>query len=155
MKFTINALALALALAAAPAFAGQVVAGPGVSLTEAAQAKFNRDTGRDNQQIIPAPAGEASPAARGQLAASAGLTAEEAKSLTLTQLFVAKINREGDRDEQQVSKGGMVTMSSRSAVADRSQLAAAAGLSPAEAAGLSLQQIAAAKFTRDTGSANR
>jgi hypothetical protein len=46
-------------------------------------------------------------------------------------------------------------MSSRSAVADRSQLAAAAGLSPAEAAGLSLQQIAAAKFTRDTGSANR
>jgi hypothetical protein len=150
---TLAAAAVSFAVAA-PMFAAQVEAGPGITLTEAAQAKFNRDTGRDNQQFSPS-AGVSSPEARTQLASSVGISAAQAKSMTLNEIFVAKINAEAPRDQQQLTRGGSVTMSSRSGVADRSQLVAAAGLSPAEASGLSLQQIAAAKFARDTGSNSR
>ena len=155
MKF-INALAAAaIALAAAPAFAGtQVIASPGVSLTEAAQAKFNRDTRGDDRIAFVTP-GKSSPEAKAQLAANAGLSAEEAQGLSLNEIFVAKINRESRGDEQQRPAGGAVTMSSRSVGVADAQLIAAAGLTSAEAAGMTLQEIAAAKFARDTGSDNR
>ncbi len=49
---TIAAVAIAL-VAAVPAFAGtQVVAGNGVTLTEAAAIKFNRDTRSDDRQTV-------------------------------------------------------------------------------------------------------
>jgi hypothetical protein len=156
MKFTIKALAAAaIALAAAPAFAGtQVIAGPGVSLTEAAQAKFNRDTRGDDRHYSVTP-GKSSPESRAQLIASAGLSADEAAGLSLNEIFVAKINSESRGDEQQRAAGGTVTMSSRSVGAADAQLIAAAGLSASEAAGMTLSEIAAAKFARDTGSDNR
>ena len=156
MTFTFKALAAAaVSLAvAAPAFAGQVAAGPGITLTEAAQAKFNRDTGRDNQQFSPVP-GESSPAAVAQLAAVAGIEPGEAQAMSLNAIFVAKINREVGRDQQQLPKSTSVIMSSRSPSAANAQLIAAAGLTPAEAAGMTLTEIAAAKFNRETGRDNR
>ena len=65
---------------------------------------------------------------------------------------MAKINRESRGDERQLVKGGDVTVTTRSVAsgAAYAQLAASAGLSPAEASGMSLGEIAAAKFARDT-----
>jgi hypothetical protein len=143
MKTYLNAVAAAIALAAAaPAFAGtQVVAGNGLTLTEAAQAKFNRDSSDDNQQWIVNP----------------GQSSAEAAATPLNAAFVAKINAESRGDEQQLVKGSGVTMTSRSATAasDRAQLISAAGLSASEAAGMSLSEIAAAKFDRDTYAGDR
>lgn len=138
---TVAAAAIALA-AAAPAFAGtQVVAGNGLTLTEAAQAKFNRDSSDENQQWIVHP----------------GQSAAQAAATPLNAAFVAKINAEGDGDEQQLVKGSGVTVTTRSPVAagDHAQLIAAAGLSASEAAGMSLSEIAAAKFDRDTYAGDR
>lgn len=138
---TVAAAAVALA-AAAPAFAGtQVVAGNGLTLTEAAQAKFNRDSSDQNQQWIVHP----------------GQSPAEAAASPLNAAFVAKINAESRGDEQQLVKGSGVTMTSRSPVAagGHAQLIAAAGLSASEAAGMSLTEIAAAKFDRDTYAGDR
>lgn len=81
-----------------------------------------------------------------QLAASAGLTAAEARSMTLSEIFAAKANRGASFDERQV------VVSSRSATmagdpATR-QLIAQTSLSFGEAASLSLNEIAAIKFNR-------
>jgi len=139
-KTSIAAAVIALA-AALPAFAGtQVVAGNGVSLTESAQAKFNRDTRGDDRQQIVFP----------------GQSAAEAAAKPLNAAFVAKINSESRGDEQQLVKGSGVTMGTRSikAATSHDQLAASAGLSASEAAGMSLSEIAAAKFDRDTNSSD-
>ena len=82
----------------------------------------------------------------------AGLTADEAQGMSLNEIYVAKINREARGDDKQAVKGGQVTMGTRSAFAGSSnvQLIAAAGLSSEDAAGMSLTEIAAAKFARDT-----
>ena len=94
----------------------------------------------------------AADASRTQLAAGAGLTPEEARGLSLTEIAAAKFNRDSDGDDQQrVVRSGDVTVISRSADGTAwSQLAASAGLTPEEARGLSLGEIAAAKFDRDT-----
>jgi hypothetical protein len=144
MKTYINAIAAAaVALAAAaPAFAGsQVVAGNGMTLTEAAQAKFNRDTRGDDRQQIVYP----------------GQSPAEARASSLNAELVAKINAESRGDEQQLVVGSGVTKTTRSSAAgaDRGQLISAAGLSPSEAEGMSLSQIAAAKFDRDTDASDR
>jgi hypothetical protein len=143
MKHYINSLAAAtIALSvAAPAFANaQLIAAAGLtpaeaaglSLTEIAQAKFNRDSrGQDAQQIV------------------SGLSPAEAGASALNDAYVAKIFSEGGRDRVQGAvRGKGVTVASRSAVSgsDRAQLVAAAGLTPAEAAGMTLSEIAAAKF---------
>ncbi len=125
MNSTVNKIAaVAIALVAAvPAFAGtQVVAGNGVTLTEAAQAKFNRDTRPDDRHPIVVP-GQAS-GDYGQLAAVAGLTAEEAQGMSLNEIYVAKINREARGDDKQAVKGGQVTMGTRSSPSPALQRAA-------------------------------
>jgi hypothetical protein len=145
MNYYVKALAAVAVVmtAAAPAFADttQVVAQPGVSLTEAAQAKFNRDTRSDDRQFIVHP----------------GQTAAEAAVSPLNVAFVAKINKESRGDEKQAVKGGQVTMASRSPVVTggNAQLIASAGLSADAAAGLSLTEIAAAKFAHDTATDDR
>ena len=152
MKFYHKAIAAAalVVASAAPVLAGQVVASPGVSLTEAAAAKFNRDTRQDDRQVIGVVPGNSGPEARAQLAASAGLSAAEAKSWTLGEIFVAKINREARGDDRQAVKGAGVTVTTRSgSSADYSQLIASASLSADEAAGMTLTEIAAAKFSRE------
>jgi hypothetical protein len=155
MKYLNAIAAAAIAFAAAPAFADQLAANAGLSpaeaqglsLTEIAQVKFNRDTRGDDRHVFPVP-GDAG--GYGQLAAAAGLSASEAAGMSLDEIFVAKINREARGDEQQAAvKSGGVTMASRSAGgAAHVQLAASAGIS--DAAGLSLTEIAAAKFAAES-----
>lgn len=158
---TIAAVAVAVA-AAAPAFASSQLAASagispevaqGLSLTEIAQAKFNRESSQQDRHEIVVPGSNGNTV---QLAASAGLSADEAQGMSLGEIFVAKINREGGRDKQQVVKGGDVTVTSRSVAsgAAYAQLAASAGLSAAEAAGMSLGEIAAVKFARDTSTSD-
>ena len=152
------AVVAALVGAAAPAFAqSQLIANAGLTpaeaagltLNEIAVAKFNRDAGSDDRQVIftPGVGGEI-----GQVAASAGLAPDEASGLSLTEIAAVKFNRDADPDDsQRVLRGSDVTVTSRS-VGERawSQLVASAGLTTEEARGLSLSDIAAAKFDRDT-----
>lgn len=145
MAFVITLVAAALPADAAT----QVKAGDGMTLTEAARIKFNRDARGDDRQLRVEPGAPSGDYAR--LAASFGMRAEAARGLSLEQVFVAKINHgEGACDRQLVpdGDGGMATRSP-SAATGRAQLARSAGLEPSEAAGMSLAEIAAAKFARD------
>ena len=153
MKYYLNTIAAAsIALAAAaPAFANaQLIASAGLtpaeaaglSLTEIAQAKFNRDSrNQDRQQIV------------------SGRSSAEAGASALNDVLVAKVYREGGRDRVQGAvRGKGVTVASRSGAADpsdRAQLIAAAGLTQAEAAGMTLNEIAVAKFNREADHDNR
>jgi hypothetical protein len=151
MKSYLNAVvAAAFVAVGAPALAEQVKASPGVTLTEAAQAKFNRDTRGDDRHVKPIP-GSSEPSR--QFYASAGLTMGEGRGWDLEQVFVAKINRESRGDDQQrLVAAEPVTMGTRAygQGGDYSQLAASAGLDPAEARGMSLTEIAAAKFAAES-----
>jgi hypothetical protein len=161
MKTYLNALAAAVALSvAAPAIAdGQPAASAGLSpaqaagltLTEIAQAKFNRDTRGDDRHVIVQPR-VATPEARSRLAANAGLPAAEAPGLSLGEIAAAKFNRESAGDDRQRVEHSEVSKAARS-VADNSawaQLIASAGLAPDEAAVLSLTDIARVKFDRES-----
>ena len=151
MKSYLNILAAAAFVAVgAPALAGtQVEASPGVTLTESAQAKFNRDTRGDDRHVKPIP-GSSEPSS--QLYAAAGLTVAEGRAMTLDHLFVAKINRESRGDDQQLVVDELVAMASRAygQGGDYAQLAASAGLDATEASGMSLTAIAAAKFAKES-----
>lgn len=150
---TLAAAALVLSTAA-PVLAEQIAASPGVTLTEAAQMKFNADTGSDTMQRTVVP-GMSSDAARTQLIASGGLTVAEAEGLSLNDLLIAKVNRNGDRDSRQWPVESSVTVATRSVSMPDPQLLSAAGLTEAEAAGLTLNEIAIAKFNRDSSRDNR
>jgi hypothetical protein len=123
--------------------------------------------------------------ANDQLIASAGLTAAEAEGLTLNQIVAAKYNRDrsfsdrqavaltpsGDtaeviaaynsgksfQDLQPLPGAAGVTASSRSMVdpADHAQLIASAGLTAAQAEGLTLNEIVAVKYNRDRSFSDR
>ena len=152
MKLPITAAAaVALLLSGASAFADtRVIASSGVTLTEAAQAKFNRDTRDGEPQVTPTP-GASEPSR--QFYASAGLTIGEGRSMTVDQVHVAKINREARGDDKQLLVAGeSVGMATRAygQGGDYDQLAASAGLTAAEAWGMSLSDIAAVKFARES-----
>ncbi len=154
---------VALSLAAAPVAAAdldQLAAGAGVSaqaaqgmtLNELAARKFNRDSDGQNQQAVNV---DRTPVMidatrHAQLIAAAGLTADEAEGLTLSELAAGKYNVNRDSDERVI-----VVMSTRGPVRIGSQLAAAAGLDGVEAQGMSLTAIAAAKFNRDSNDDNQ
>ena len=168
MKTNLKAVAIAAALAgaAAPALAQSQLIGnagltpaeaQGLSLTEIAAAKFNRGADGDDQQRVLRPRGVTVMSRSGgsdvaQLARAAGLTPDEARGLTLTEIAAAKFNRGSSDDNQQtVVRRGEVTLTSRSVGgSDLSQLAANAGLTPDEARGLSLSEIAAVKFASES-----
>ncbi len=144
MKQYLSVLAAAL-LAASPSLADMIAASPGVTLTEAAQAKFNHDTRQDDRQISPDPgsAGISAP-----LSSAAGVSPDD--GWTLEQVAAAKFDRDGQ------SQGGLIGRSAESTAGlaygmdrDYSQLAAAAGLSPEEAAGMSFDEIANAKLNME------
>ena len=87
--------------------------------------------------------------AQSQLATGAGLTAAEASGMSLTEIYVAKINRESGRDQQQ-----RVFERADPVMVDpgrHAQLIRAAGLTRAEAEGLSLAEIAAIKASHNAG----
>lgn len=152
MKFAVIAAALAVLGVGLPAHAGtQVVAGNGLTLTDAARIKFNRDTRADDRQVKVEPVTPSGD--YGRLAASFGMDPADAAGLSLAQIFVLKINHGEGTTDRQLVKGSGVGMATRSpGGTDHAQLAASAGLDPAEAAGMSLGEIAAAKFA--AGGAN-
>lgn len=157
MKTYLNPLAAVLAVAlAGPALADSQLAAnagldpaqaAGLSLTEIAQAKFNRDAGfTQNAQH----AADASAFGKANLAGSAGLTADAARDLSLSEIAAVKFSR-GSRDNNQIRPAGLdASLATRSLDGNsRAQLVSNAGLSADEAAGLTLTDIAAAKFDRD------
>src|SRR4051812_43463717 len=132
MKFVNSIAAAAIAFAAVvPAFAGtQVVAGNGLTLTQAAAIKFNQDTRQDDRQTVSVAQGKGGNVS--QLAGIAGLTADEAATMSLDQIAVAKFNREARGDDMQPATGGTAVMSTRSPyLGGNEQLGASAGISPA------------------------
>jgi len=150
MKLPITAAAaVALLLSGASAFADtRVIASSGVTLTEAAQAKFNRDTRDGEPQVTPTP-GASEPSR--QFYAAAGLTLGEGRGMSLGDVHVAKINRESRGDDmQRISGDETVTSRAYGQGSDYRQLAASAGLDDEAAAGLSLTEIAAAKFAKES-----
>ena len=119
----------------------------GLSLTEIAQAKFNRDAGFSQHAQ---PVSEASTDARGNLARAAGLSADAAEGLSLGQIAAVKFSR-GSSDNDQIRPADLgATVATRSLDSRaRAQLISNAGLTADDATGLSLTEIAAAKFDRD------
>jgi hypothetical protein len=144
MKQYLSVLAAAL-LAASPSLADMIAASPDVTLTEAAQVKFNHDSRPDDRQIRPVPGSSGIPA---PLYSSAGMRADD--GWTLEQVAAAKFDRDGQ------DQGALTNRSVESTVGlaygmdrDYAQLASAAGLSPDEAAGMSFEEIAQAKLDLD------
>lgn len=130
-------------LAASPALADMIAASPGVTLTEAAQAKFNRDTSQRQATPVPGSSGIPVP-----LYSAAGMTPDA--GWTLQQVAAAKFDRDGQ------SQGALTIRSTVSPASlaygmdrDYSQLAAAAGLGREEAAGMSFDEIANAKLNSE------
>ena len=117
-------------------------------------AKFNRNADHDDYQMVVTPGfgGDAS-----QLAASAGLSPAEARGMSLTEIAVAKFNRNADNDNRQypVRGSGVTAISRSTGNAGYAQLVANAGLSADEARGMSLTEIAVAKFNRNADSDSR
>lgn len=155
MKTFLNPLAAVLAIAlAGPALADSQLAAnaglspaeaAGLSLSEIAQAKFNRDSNftQDAQKPF-----QPSAEGRANLARTAGVA--NAGDLSLTQIAAVKFSR-GASDNDQIRPAGLgVSLATRSDNQNtRTQLVANAGLNADDAAGLSLTDIAAAKFDRD------
>ncbi len=116
----------------------------GMSLEEIARLKFNADTRRDDAIAIRIVPGAASPSARGQLIVGARLDPNRARSMSLTEIVTAKVNREAPRDDQ------VIVVSARNAgataSASRSQLSASTGLDMNEA---TLQQLHVAKINAE------
>lgn len=81
----------------------------------------------------------------GQLAASAGIGAGEAAGLTLTEVARHKFNADVRQDDHIA----VAVLAGRSPMSARSQLAAAAGIDSATAAGMSLTELAEAKIRAD------
>lgn len=154
---TVAAAATAAALAGPSLASDQLAASAGLtpvqasglSLTEVAQEKFNRDT--ENRQAS-VEGRQATDAARARLAANAGISADAADGLSLAEIAAVKFSRESSDSAQDPARAGSVTKAARSVApgADRSQLIASAGLDADDARALSLSEIAQAKFDRDT-----
>jgi hypothetical protein len=161
-RTTILAIVASLALtAAAPVLAdSQLVANAGLSssqaegmtLTEIAQHKFNRDVSSGDRWIVSKPAVH-QPSDRGPLAANAGIAPEQARWMSLTEIAAVKFNRDASADDRQtvLSHVGVIvaTRSGPETGGRYAQLAASAGLTSDEARGMSLGEIAAHKFSRD------
>ena len=144
MKQYLSILAAA-AVAASPALADMIAASPGVTLTQAAQAKFNNDTRPGDRQITPVAGNSGIPSS---LYASAGVSAGD--GWTLRQVAAAKFDRDGQDQGALINRSGESTAGLAYGMdRDYSHLAAAAGLSPEEAAGMSFDEIANVKLNAD------
>lgn len=147
---------------------GQLAAAAGLSPSEASGLTlpqitahfFNHGAEIDEQQPVPGAAASAyrvssREMSAAQLAAAAGLSPSEARGMSLSQIAAHFFNHGADNDELQPvpAAAGQARVSTRDFDATggrNAQLIAAAGLSPEEAAGMSLQQIAAAFTARST-----
>jgi hypothetical protein len=167
-RMTLAATAIALALGAGAASAdSQLIASTGLTpqqaegmtLTEIAQYKFNRDAlyaDRWNPSIAPAQGSGFSD----QLAATSGIQPERAAAMSLTEVAAVKFNNDSRPDDAQVvarPSRPTVVVATRSGPGSNpahGQLVAGAGLTQAEAQGMSLTEIAQHKFDRDGANAD-
>ena len=148
-NFTFAAAAIAALAATAPAFANsQLIASAGLTAAEAegltlnqiAAAKYNRDVSfADAQAVVIVPGGNGSGA--------------DAQALAVSLFNAGK----SQTDRQDPSRSSGVVASTRSVVAPGShaQLIASAGLTPAQAEGLTLNEIVAAKYNKDVSFSDR
>jgi len=146
MKTSYLGVLAAAMIVGSPALADMVAASPGVTLTQAAQAKFNHNASGDEQIGTPATSGSSGIPA--PLYSAAGVSPDDGWSLQ--HVAAAKFVNDGN------SQGGMLRRASETGVSlaygeerDYSKLAMAAGLSPEEAAGMSFQEIATAKLNNE------
>ena len=142
MRQSLSILVAVAIVGGSPALADMIAASPGVSLTQAAQAKFNHDSRQDDQIMTPTPGSSGIPA---PLYSAAGMAPDE--GWTLQQVAAGKFAREG------YGQGTLTNGSTETSVGlaygqdrDYSQLARSAGLSPEEAADMSFDEIANAKL---------
>lgn len=165
MKRNLEILTTAFALsltALSPALAGdersQLIAAAGLnpaeaeglSLQELAVLKYNRDNRRDDAVVLVRRSPRNADAARhASLVAAAGLSPAQAADLTLTELVAYKIDRENTDDLHLP-----VPADRSAAIVDPNahwQLITDAGLTVAEAEGLTITELAMIKSSRDTG----
>jgi hypothetical protein len=123
-------------------------AAAGMTLDDVARAKYNTDTRRDDQIVTVTPVTRHNAAARSQLIAAAGISAEDAAGMSLSQIAAAKYNGEVSQDERYMV---VSTRSFPAGFSGRSQLAAAAGLTGAEARTASLETLYVGKINREGG----
>jgi hypothetical protein len=137
MRQSLSILVAVAIVGGSPALADMIAASPGVSLTEAAQAKFNRDSRQDDRIMTPTPGSSGIPA---PLYSAAGMSPEE--GWTLQQVAAGKFAREGYGQGTLTSRPTDTTSLAYGQDRDYSQLARAARLSPEEAGGMSFDEIA-------------
>jgi hypothetical protein len=121
-----------------------------MSLGDIALHKFNRDSRRDDAIVVivrraPVPA---DPASNAQLVMAAGLDADEARGLSLTEYYAYKIDRDNTDDRPWLmasSRGPALVDAARHA-----RLLAEIGLSPGEVQGSTLSDVALIKYYRET-----
>ena len=142
MRQSLSILVAVAIVGGSPALADMIAASPGVTLTEAAQAKFNHDSRQDDRIVTPTPGSSGIPA---PLYSAAGTAPDE--GWTLQQVAAGKFANEG------YGQGTLTNRSTDTSASlaygqdrDYSQLARAARLSPEEAAGMSFDEIANAKL---------
>lgn len=142
MKCSYFGILAAAVIVGSPALADMIAASPGMTLTEAAQAKFNHNASGDERIGTAQPGSSGIPA---PLYSAAGTTPDE--GWTLQQVAAAKFSREG-LGQGRLPSGGTQPSVGLAYGMDRdySQLAMAAGLSPEEAAGMSFDEIAKVKL---------
>jgi hypothetical protein len=119
----------------------------GMSLTEIHAYKINRESPGDAQVTASSRSYPVfSAASHAQLVAVAGVSARDARSMTLTEIAARKVNL-GTRGDERIRLVAPADGSFDPAA--HPQLVAAAGLDPAEARGLSLNEVHVLKFNRE------
>ena len=119
----------------------------GMSLTEIHAYKINRESPGDAQVALSTRSYPVfNVAGHAQLVAVAGVSARDAQSMTLTEIAARKVNL-GTRGDERIRLVAPADGSFDPAA--HPQLVAAAGLTPAEAQGLSLNEISVFKFNRE------
>ena len=125
----------------------------GMSLTEIHAVKINRESAGDDEVTV---SGRSYPAFEGaehvQLVAVAGVSARDARSMTLTEISARKVNL-GARGDEQIRL--VVPAAGGFDATEHRQLLAAAGLEPGEAAGLTLNEVHVLNLNREQGGDDR
>jgi hypothetical protein len=117
-----------------------------LTLSDLNALKYAKGGGDRDRWVRLQGAGTGATASTAQLAASIGLTPEQAAEYSLSELNALKYARDGDK---QAAPPRLHQVSSRSGQAsDLGQLATTAGLSPDQTAELTINDIAAAKYSR-------
>jgi hypothetical protein len=153
MRHHLTSIAAALSVVVVSSVSAQDYSRPsaatGLTLDEIAATTLNRGTTSDERQAIVSTSGpvEIDAVRHAQLIAASRVTPADAAGTSLNFLAASKHNAESRRSDGQRVAGSDGTRRWTA------QLAYSAGLTPAEAETMTLTEIAAVKFDRDTGDA--